>query len=203
MVTVALAGYLQGHCTQGQCSLDVIRSFVRGEIERQGKYKGDHRVVVFGAALKRNPSVGTPIFARENVHVEVPLPKHVLDDSGQSLVGWADAITAGGDIYEFKLVNALQPKHQIQVIVYAFLLTMKTGSSVLPRTRLWNLRDNSMLEITSTVQGVEAMIHELLRTKNGPPERVSDAEFFKFCEDIRTAAKCRNPGAFSNVQPQY
>ncbi|KAF8181969.1 hypothetical protein K438DRAFT_2168407 [Mycena galopus ATCC 62051] len=216
MVTVALAGYLEGQCTQGQCSLDVIRSLVRGEIERQGKYKGDHRVVAFGAALKRNPCVYdwmVPFIPRiierlahrfsrgENVRVEFPLAKYEL--GGQSLVGWADAITPGEDIYEFKFVNALQPKHQIQAIMYAFLFAMGKGSSVLPRTRLWNLRDNNMQEITSTVQGVETMIHELLRTKNGPPERVSDAEFLKFCEDTRIAAKCRNPGAFSNVQPQY
>ncbi|KAF8188527.1 hypothetical protein K438DRAFT_1972234 [Mycena galopus ATCC 62051] len=121
MVTVALAGYLQGNCPQGQCSLDVIRSLVRGEIERQGKYKGNHRVVAFGAALKPNPCVYdwiVPFIPRiierlahkfssgENVRVEVPLPKRALDNSGQSLVRWADAITAGSDIYEFKLVNA-------------------------------------------------------------------------------------------------
>lgn len=70
-------------------------------------------------------------------------------------------------IWEVKFVSKLTLQHAVQACTYAYLWATKHGSTTLPRTVVFNVRDGEKWEITAPggVAGLRRVIEQVLRAK--------------------------------------
>lgn len=111
---------------------------------------------------------------------EYPVETKVeTDDITFEVSGEIDAIDfSQGKIFEFKCTNKLEPKHVLQVMMYAYMQDGK-GEYPIKEVYLFNVKTQELRSITYEKERVKNIIVRLLEMKRYTPSTQDDEKFIE------------------------
>jgi hypothetical protein len=84
-------------------------------------------------------------------------------------------------MWEIKCVREITMDHQLQVVIYAWLLRMK---SVDKEIKIYNIRTGEIQQLDATKEELDYIVVSLLQGKYQQIEKKTDTEFLEECRQI-------------------
>jgi hypothetical protein len=98
--------------------------------------------------------------------------------------GRVDAMTST-TIWEFKCTDTIEPEHQLQVVIYAWLWKMTREKIDGPRVfKLLNIKTAEVQTLSYKEEYIDSILLQILKSKYTVQNRMSDEEFIMNCNKI-------------------
>jgi hypothetical protein len=118
----------------------------------------------------------------EHENIDLFLSEYFINTLKFRFTARADLITQT-TLWEIKCVREITMDHQLQVIIYAWLLRMK---SIEKEVKIFNIRTGEIQLLDATKEELDYIVVSLLQGKYQKNEKKSDAEFLNECRNIIT-----------------
>lgn len=118
----------------------------------------------------------------EHENIDLFLSEYFINTLKFRFTARADLITQT-TLWEIKCVREITMDHQLQVIIYAWLLKMK---SIEKEVKIFNIRTGEIQLLDATKEELDYIVVSLLQGKYQKNEKKSDAEFLNECRNIIT-----------------
>jgi predicted RecB family nuclease len=116
----------------------------------------------------------------EHESIDLFLSEYFINTLKFRFTARADLITQTS-LWEIKCVREITMDHQLQVVIYAWLLSMK---SVEKEVKIYNIRTGEIQQLDATKEELDYIVISLLQGKYQQIEKKTDAEFVEDCRRI-------------------
>ena len=116
----------------------------------------------------------------EHESIDLFLSEYFINTLKFRFTARADLITQKS-LWEIKCVREITMDHQLQVVIYAWLLRMK---SVDKEVKIYNIRTGEIQQLDATKEELDYIVVSLLQGKYQQIEKKTDAQFLEECRQI-------------------
>lgn len=120
----------------------------------------------------------------EHESIDLFLSEYFINTLKFRFTARADMITQTS-LWEIKCVREITMDHQLQVVIYAWLLRMK---SVEKEVKIYNIRTGEIQCLDATKEELDYIVISLLQGKYQQIDKKTDAEFLEDCRQIIATA---------------
>lgn len=116
----------------------------------------------------------------EHESIDLFLSEYFINTLKFRFTARADLITQTS-LWEIKCVREITMDHQLQVVIYAWLLSMK---SVEKEVKIYNIRTGEIQQLDATKEELDYIVISLLQGKYQQIDKKTDTEFVEDCRRI-------------------
>ena len=116
----------------------------------------------------------------EHESIDVFLSEYFISTLKFRFTARTDLITQTS-MWEIKCVREITMDHQLQVVIYAWLLKMKSAEK---EVKIYNIRTGEIQRLDATKEELDYIVISLLQGKYQQTEKKTDEEFLEECRQI-------------------